>query len=582
MEVNKEALYHLAAQEFKVFTEEITPASLQNPPFLDELCDDISNPNNKSIVAGYFRGSGKSSVISIRNPLWEIARNHNIRILLISATAAVSQMFLSEIMSNIARNEKYQEFAKTIDPKGIGVVPKLRPGKNITEDWSGSSMTIERDDINLKDPTINAVGLFGSILAKRADIICLDDVVTQENSFTPEQRQKVKDWVNTTVLPVLVPGGRFMYAGNIWSQGDLVHQLLSDPSFDVRKKRPAILHEPDHPELWTEWAKIRLDMFMEAAEKKQKSAAFYAEHKEAMDAGIILSWPERFAYGDLLLLRLRDSYSFSRMYMCDSSNRPDQKFKEEWLVAAMKKGENLKLQDTPHTEHIEVTTMGLDLAISQDAFADDTALVTLDLVRHDVNENIKKGDFIVRQIKRGKMTPKEVRDMVTTDFYVQKPHSICVESVGYQEAMVRDLEDKHLPVRGYHTGSEKWNSSVGVNSLAILAEQGKLILPFAADDPRTRELVTKMVNEMRDFPGDHTGDSLISLWFAYLEIQNILGTKYTIPSKATLSAIAPPLSQADAVKEADQQVIAISERERSANYWKNEERRVLGNMRKPR
>lgn len=579
METEAKALYHLAGAEFKVFTEEIIGVGTPNPPFLDELDDDISNPDYRRVVIAFARGHGKSTHLSVMYPLWEIANNHNLRILLISATGTVSQMFLSEIVGHIGRNEKYREFSKAMDKNGVGVIPRLKPGKKMTEDWSGASITVEREGLNLKDPTINAVGLFGAILAKRADIIIVDDVVNQENSFTPEQRQKVKDWITNTVMPVLVPGGKFVYLGNTWSMDDVVAKFLGDPLFDVRKKRPAIVSEPTHPELWQEWARIRLDLFEESKMKQDKANAFYALHKAEMDEGIELAWPDRFFYGDLYLLRLQDPYAFARMYQCDPSDRPNQKFREAWLQEALRKGRGLRLQDKPHFEYIDLTTVGLDLAISQEQTADDTAEGVLDLIRYNINADIKQGDFLIRQIKRGKFTPKETRDMVTQDYYTIKPDGIRVESVAYQESMVRDLEDKSIPVRGHRTGSEKWDSAVGVNSLAILLEQGKLIIPNDESDPRTQELVSKLLSEMRAFPEDHTGDSLMALWFAFLEMQELLGTRFTFPksSYGLKDPVRTVEARVEGEKKADAQIISEVEaiRRARADYWKEETKKLL-------
>jgi hypothetical protein len=43
-------------------------------------------------------------------------------------------------------------------------------------------------------------------------------------------------------------------------------------------------------------------------------------------------------------------------------------------------------------------------------------------------------------------------------------------------------------------------------------------------------LCSQLVNEMRAFPDGHTGDSLMALWFAFGELRDLTGSKYTIPS----------------------------------------------------
>ncbi len=571
-------LFEYANKYFKVFIEDII--GLHNAPFHDDLDDNLTNPLYKKIVISFARGHGKSTHLSVAYPLWEIAKNHNVRILLISSTASISRGFMSEIIGHIEKNDKYKMWANFIDPESIGVVPKMKNYKKQQENWAGDSIKIARSDVNMKDPTIHGVGLFGSILSKRADIIICDDVVNQENSATEEQRRKVIDWIRTTVMPVLVPGGKFIYLGNTWHQDDLVANLLKDPQFDYRQKMPAILHESNHVELWDEWAQILLNEGYVVEERKINAERFYQANKEKMDEGVQLLWPERFSYKDLYMIRLSDGYSFARMFQCDPSNRPDQKFKDEWLDMACKKGATLRLQDEVRDGIIVAcTASGLDLAISEKESSDDTCFLTLDKVKYGSGD-IKNGDYVIRNIRRGKMTPNEVRLMVKAHDEKVKPDGIRVESVGYQEAMVRDLEEWGIPVRSYHTGREKNDPNIGVNSLAILAELGKLVFPYDKTDPNTIRLVNQLLNEMRAFPDGHTGDSLMAFWFAFSEIRDIAGMGVTVPSitagiakeTPTGSELNNPEARKKGEKEADVAKILESEAEREFL------RQQMGNM----
>jgi len=509
---------NLITDNFRIFVSEVI--GLDNAPFQRELDDALSYELNKKITIAIPRGHGKTSHGSISYPLWEIARNHNVRILLVSSTAETTKHFMTEIISHIERNKKYQLWSKAIDPKGKGVVPKMRGYRKREENWAGDSIIIDRDDIKLKDPTINAVGLFGSILSSRADIIIVDDLVDQQNSANEEQRQKIKDWVYTTLMPVLVPGGRFIYLGNTWHMDDLISNFLKDPQFDVRKRLSAIIHEANRQDLWQEWANFHLDDSLSPEEKKAKATTFYLEHKKEMEEGIEVLWPERFPYSDLYLLRIANPYSFARMYQCDPSIRPNQKFLESDIEKALYKGRDLVLGDEPPTQYQpDYTASGLDLAISQQTWSNDTVLLTLDRVKVG-NSETKKGDYVIRNIERGKFLPNEVRELVLKHYYKVKPIGIRLESTGYQKSMSLDLGERGIPIRSYNTGGEKFDPDIGVNSLAILLSQGKLILPYSNKDARTRQLITQLINEMRSYPEGHTGDSLMALWFAFSEIRD--------------------------------------------------------------
>ncbi len=551
---NVAAAIQLISDNFRIFVSEVV--GLNNVQFHNDLDDYLSNKTYNKLSIALPRGHGKSTHLSVAYPLWEIAKNHDVRILLVSSTAQIAQSFMSEITGHIEGNNKYQLWAKAIDSSGKGVVPRLRKNRKQQQKWTNDSIVIDRDNLQLKDPTINAVGLFGSILSKRADIIIVDDLVNQENSMTEDQRQKIKDWVYTTLMPVLVPGGKFIYLGNTWHMDDLMSNLLKDPQFDVRKKMPAIMHEATRQDLWDEWSNIHLDETLSPEDKKKEAAAYYAKNKAEMESGVEVLWPERFPYKDLVLLRIANPYSFARMYQCDPTIRPNQKFKESEIEEALRKGKDLVLQDAERTEYeTENTTSGLDLAISLDAQSDDTVLLSIDRVKYGSGD-IKAGDYVIRNIERGKMRPKDVRDMVARHDAIVKPGGIRVESVAYQESMSRDLEDAGIPITSYHTGKEKNDPDIGVNSLSIILAQGKVVLPYSNRDTRTRKLITLLINEMRAYPDGHTGDSLMALWFAYSEMRDYTRNKFSFPRPDEPK---PKRSQEEEEREADQEIIIRQE-----------------------
>jgi hypothetical protein len=533
----------LCKNKFRFFVEAIL--GLENQPFHDEIDDDISqeffsdDPSQQFFsVITMPRDHGKSKHLSIAYPLWRIAKNHNLRILAISGTAGIAESFLSEIVSNIERNDKYIAWAKAIDPTGMGVVPRLKPGRKSQEDWSGKQISIERTEVGMKDPTIAATGIFGQILSRRADIIICDDIVNQENSFTENQREKVKEWLDTTVIPVLVPGGTFIYLGNTWHQDDVVSKFMNDPRFMVQKRRGAIIKEADDQELWRKWGSIMVNVTIEPKTRRQLANAFYNENREAMDKGWETLWPDRYPYSRLYFQRLLNPYAFARMYQCDPSNRPDQVIKDEWIQHALKKGKDLRFQDLPHKRAlgsmpdgniIEVSAGGMDLAISQEESSDDTALVYLDLIRYGY-DGVDDGDYLVRQIHRGHLTPNEQRQFPKRAWTEHGMQTIRVESNGYQKSLSIDLQNEGIPVRAYNTGGEKFDPEIGINSFAVMMELGKVTIPSDPSDPRTVELAAKLANEMRAFPDGHTGDSLMALWFAFSEIRELLGSRILVPT----------------------------------------------------
>jgi len=559
----------------------LTPQGLKNEPFHDELDDDIAFDFRQEFPDQRFfsvitmpRDSGKSKHLSVFFPLWKMATNHNVRILSISRSATIAESFLSEVVSNVERNEYYKEFARLTDSNGTGVVPRLKAGKRITEDWSGSSITIEREDVGMKDPTIAATGLFGQILSRRADIVICDDVVDQQNSATELQRNKIIDWLETTVIPVLVPGGTFIYLGNTWHPDDVVSRYFRDPRFMVRKRRSAILKDADRKDLWDQWVRLRTDITKDPKECMREAKDFYATNRVEMDRGWETLWPSRYPYSELFLMRYLNPYVFARMYQCDPSDRPNQLFREEWIVRALEKGRKLHFQDLPHEGNDLLTSAGgMDLAIGLEEWNDDTSLCYLDAIKYSRTEGVKNGDFILRQFHRGHFTPQEQRQVAKVAFRDHGLASVRVESNSYQQSLAIDLAQDGIAITSFHTGKNKFDPDSGIAAFANEMEKGNVVIPSDPTDPRTAELSVKFANELRAYTGDnteHTGDGLMSAWFAYSEVQEHLSGRiwFGAPKSLDLKESPPvhlpevrqPLEQA-----ADRAAIAEQEYER-ANF----------------
>ena len=89
--------------------------------------------------------------------------------------------------------------------------------------------------------------------------------------------------------------------------------------------------------------------------------------------------------------------------------------------------------------------------------------------------------------------------------------------------MKRDLAEKNLPIAAFTTGGEKFDPYIGVESLALLFENDRIILPYDKEDPYTIALVDQLVDELRQFPVGHTGDTAMALWFAYTAMRDLAG-----------------------------------------------------------
>ena len=462
----------------------------------------LSNFIYRFIALAAPRSHSKTTTFSIKYPLWRIKQDRNIRILLVSGVYSQAASYLREIVGNIERNVNYIEWAGNLKPAKL-------------EKWTDSEIIIDRDNLQLKDPTISAVGIGGTVLSKRVDEIVCDDLLTPENTRTLEQRQKVAEFVYKVLMPVLEPGGRFIIAGTVFTPGDLLTELLESPDFDFKKKYKAIISDAENQTIWDEYYEIY-------TQDKQAGNKFYEDNKEEMLRGAQVLWPDRYSYRELWHLRKQNSFAFAQMYQNEHVSTTDRVFKDEWIEKA--KYREFRLMNSLESwvqkfgTPMDIITQGMDLAISQKATADDSAHLTLG----HIIDGPYAGKYVIMNMEVDKLDYPTQKKLVKNQFhqfsYSQlSPTVVAVENVGYQDALRQDLlaDNEDIPVKGYKTGKEKLDFSVGVYSLAVLMENGKLILPYDTSDSKTIRLIDMLIEAMIKFPVGHTGDPLMALWFAY-------------------------------------------------------------------
>lgn len=424
-------------------------------------CDPETHKNNLIMLFAP-RSHAKSTCITVNYTLHEIGKNPNLRILIVSSTSTLSEAFLREIKGQMTQNVKYRR-----------VFGDLFPAEIIEADkWTNSEIIVRRTNTKLKDPTVATASAGGTILGRRADIIICDDILNEKNTKTAEQRLKIKEWFESVLMPVLEPDGRLIVVGTAWNKEDLYHQIVKNPIYDVRKRYKAIINDVTRETLWE--ARWSYDKLMERKEQV-------------------------------------GSMSFNKSYQNEASSAEDAVFQAEWLEEAKFKGKTRKLLMNFRYDIWDLGQLtiagGVDLAISQKDDSDYTAMAVVGQTR----EGMKIPLYLLRE----KLSPAQTKAKIISLNERFNPDVIMVENNAYQEALRRDLADStSVPVKGYTTGGEKYDIDIGVNSLAVDFENGKWILPYSNEDPYTQQMIDILVGGMLDFPGGHTEDLLMALWFA--------------------------------------------------------------------
>lgn len=228
---------------------------------------------------------GKSQQLTLRRVLWEIGRRPSITIGIVGAKEAQACEWIRAIRSGI-ESETFRR-----------VFPSVVPA----DPWTTERITVKRDDPTLIAPTVQGIGIGGSFLGARLDLIILDDVLNALNTATREQRRKVLDWIDSSMCAGrLLAGGRLFLLGNTWTSDDAIHELskrLAPSGEPIYHYRRDPLPDPDEPgavsplpEIWPlERIRERRDLIGPARFKWQ----YRLEPRGAEDSRFDPAWFEK-------------------------------------------------------------------------------------------------------------------------------------------------------------------------------------------------------------------------------------------------------------------------------------------------
>ena len=170
--------------------------------------------------------------------------------------------------------------------------------KDVERPWALGMLSVVKRTARHKEQNITVFGSGAkTVLGHRTDWTICDDVVTQENSQTPEQRYKVKQWFDQSVSTGPVPTGRLTVVGTRFDPNDLYSDLMN-------------LNEMAGAEIW----------------KVQKEDAIVDEEQK------IALWPIRMSYEMLMLKKLEiGTLAFNKRYRNKAVDESRMVFREEYV-----------------------------------------------------------------------------------------------------------------------------------------------------------------------------------------------------------------------------------------------------------
>ncbi|MCL5071024.1 MAG: hypothetical protein M1308_09030 [Actinobacteria bacterium] len=317
--IDKELRMALCRKSHYWFFHTYLPDYVKYPTadFQKEIFQITENDNIRTAVITAFRGSAKSTIVSLSYPIWAMlkvqAKKH---IVIISQTQQLCEVILDNIRRELEKNSLLSS--------------DFGPFRQVSDKWNSSILIVN-------DCRISAISCGEAIRGirfgeDRPDLIILDDVEDLSSVKTKEGRDKTFNWLTGDVIPIGDINTKIMIIGNK-------------------------LHEDG------------LMMRLKKAIDEDKFSAIYRQYPLLDNNGNCL-WPGKFSTPENIT-ELRKSIpsesAWRREYLLEIVNEEDAVVLPQWIKYYHEIYED--------SEDLRYIAIAVDLAISEKDSADFTAMV---------------------------------------------------------------------------------------------------------------------------------------------------------------------------------------------------------------
>ena len=465
---------------------------------------------NNRILLNIPPNHAKSMTITVDYVTWQVARNPNFRVLIVSQTQRLASDFLYAIKQRLT-HPMYEDLQSAY-AAGVGFNSK-------SASWQATRITFgdELRETGEKDPNIEAVGIGGQIYGKRADMIIVDDAVTLSNANDFERQIK---WLTQDVRSRLNPTGKLIIIGTRVASVDLYKELRNEDRYPggivpwSYLAMPALLTVDDEPDKWeTLWPFSDQPFDGQKEEEKDPETGFYPRwngrnlfnERQSMDAS---TWALIYQQQDI-----SDDAAFDPVCVRGS-------------IDGMRKSGNLVAGHPGHPRDLNGFTYicGLDPAMIGDTAA----------ICYAIDRQTKKR-YIVDAIKISRPSPAAIRNLIFDWTSLYNPSEWIVEKNAFQSFLTQDegirmhLASKGVQFKEHHTGSNKWDAGFGVASMSTLFgtkqfdgkhHRDNLIHLPSDQTENIKSLIEQLVTWSPSTKGKT--DLVMALWFCEIRARELL------------------------------------------------------------
>lgn len=259
------------------------------------------------------RGGGKTTICEIAT-LWALVYGHHPFVMLIGNSEAHSLAMLANIKAELEHNDGLAEdfpevchAIRALEGQTRRCVGQLHHGRPTLIGWSADEITLpEIPGSRAAGAVVRVAGITGNIRGAvhvrpsghsiRPSFVILDDPQTDESARSLSQVERRESVINGAVLNLAGPGRRIaaVMPCTVIQEDDLADRVLNrstHPEWQGERTKLVYMF-PTATGLWDEYARIRANS-LAADGDGHEATDFYREHREEMDAGAVVAWPER-------------------------------------------------------------------------------------------------------------------------------------------------------------------------------------------------------------------------------------------------------------------------------------------------
>ena len=368
----------------------------------------------------------KSEFASTYFPAWMMGLRGNLKIIQTTHTAELAVRFGRRVRNIIDSSDYQQVFPKL----------KLQADNKSAGRWTSS-----------QGGEFFAAGVGGAITGRGADLLLIDDPVSEQDALSPTAMDSIYDWYTSGPRQRLQPGGIVVIVMTRWSTKDLVGQVLKKQGDDYADKWdlvefPAIMPESQEP-LWPEyWSKEEL-LSVKASLPVPKWNAQWMQNPTSEEGSIVK--------------------------------------RERW---------NVWEGDVPPYSYV---IQSYDTAFSKKESADYSAVTTW-----AVFTPIQDGpeEIILLDAKRVRLDFPDLKKLAWEEWKYWEPDCVLIEAKASGTPLTQELRRMGIPVTAY-TPSRGQDKIARMNSVAPIFESGMVWVPET-------EFAEEVIEEMASFPfGDN-------------------------------------------------------------------------------